>query len=249
MSLDKKLLIQISKKENSLKIAMAFALSLKSMENFSKALIEESGIVQVNQGLLHDIAKNLIKLLTGKDLITKFQGLNTCKLVYYFPIYNGNILEESIPDEGKKLYIRPTLALHGSTPMKILVVDDIVINFHIAKSILKDLKVEVIGVTSGQEALDLLLKFTHEPYKIQVILMDCMMPEMDGWETTEKILEYFQSKKITYLPYIIGHSAIENQKDIEKCIQTGMNDFIGKPSPKFEYLNTISKWLLEPIRL
>ena len=157
--------------------------------------------------------------------------------------------DEEIPEEGIKMYPRPPPNSHKDCTAKVLVVDDIPINLQIAKSLLNGIKVDCVGVLSGQEAIEMLLEKNESPTETKVILMDCMMPDMDGWETTKKIHELYKNKDLKYLPYIIGHSAFESKLDIDKCYDSGMDDFLAKPSATGEYYNKISRWLAEPFRL
>ena len=217
----------------------------------SHDLSEHCSTIKVDSGLLHDLTKTIIKETTKNELELKLDPPSTFSFIFKIPISEANsgTQDEEIPEEGKRMYPRPPLPLSKNSPAKVLVVDDIPINLQIAKSLLNGIKVECIGVLSGQEAIDLLLSKNDSKESIKLILMDCMMPEMDGWETTKKILSLYSQKSLKYLPYIIGHSAFEQQTDIEKCFESGMDDFLPKPSPSSEYYNRISRWLAEPFRL
>ena len=70
-------------------------------------------------------------------------------------------------------------------------------------------------------------------------------------KTAPKDYSYYlyKNKDLKYLPYIIGHSAFESKLDIDKCYDSGMDDFLAKPSATGEYYNKISRWLAEPFRL
>jgi CheY-like chemotaxis protein len=211
----------------------------------------ENAQVTVNSGLLQEITKNIIKEITKKDLTVEFSQPNRFTFKFEFPISTVSLTEqdEEIPEEGFKMYPRPPLNITKDSIVKVLVVDDIPINLQIAKSLLNGIKVECVGVLSGQEAIDLLLQKTTSTPELKVILMDCMMPDMDGWQTSSKIHELYNQKILKHLPYIIGHSAFENKQDIAKCFESGMDDFLAKPSPTSEYFNKVSRWLAEPFRL
>lgn len=195
------------------------------------------------------MTKTIIKETTKSELKIYFKPPSNFCFNFFTPICNTNTItqEEEIPEEGKRMYPRPSLS-KGSQD-KVLIVDDIPINLQIAKSLLNGIKVDCVGILSGKEAIDLLLSQNKTSEKFKVIIMDCMMPEMDGWETTSSIHSLYSKHELEFLPYIIGHSAFEQQKDVEKCFESGMDDFLPKPSPSSEFFNKISKWMAEPIRL
>ena len=89
---------------------------------------------------------------------------------------------------------------------------------------LKKLSHEVIIVNNGLEALEIFKK-----NKFDVILMDIMMPVMDGLEATIQIRNYEKDKNIINKTPIIALTANTMDNDREKCISFGMNDFMAKP--------------------
>ena len=78
------------------------------------------------------------------------------------------------------------------------------------------------------------------PYDL--VLMDCQMPEMDGYEATSMIRRH-GSKALNPCIPIIAMTALAMQGDREKCIQAGMNDFIAKPVLRRELAKMLAKWL------
>ena len=104
---------------------------------------------------------------------------------------------------------------------KILIVDDNEINITIAEGLLAPLKASCFGATSGQKAVEMVSKESFD-----VILMDHMMPEMDGMETTKIIREMIPSAKETPIIALTAN-ALEGVKDM--FIKGGMNDFVAKP--------------------
>jgi signal transduction histidine kinase/CheY-like chemotaxis protein len=116
----------------------------------------------------------------------------------------------------------------------ILVVDDNRINLELVKDCLKGLPLNCHLKNSGQAALDFIK--TNET---DLILMDCQMPQMDGFEATDKL----RSQGID-IP-IIAFSANAFQDNIDECYKVGMNDYIVKPFEKHVFLNKILEWLKE----
>jgi CheY-like chemotaxis protein/CHASE3 domain sensor protein len=118
---------------------------------------------------------------------------------------------------------------------KVLVVDDDVRNIFAVTSALEAVQMEVIYAESGQEALDLL---DRRP-DIEIVLMDVMMPGMDGYEATRRIrgLERFRR-----LP-IISVTAKAMKGDREKCLEAGASDYITKPVDMDQLKSLLRVWL------
>ncbi len=118
---------------------------------------------------------------------------------------------------------------------KILLVDDDVRNVFALVSVLEEKRMEVIVGENGVEALALLEQETA----IDLVLMDIMMPEMDGYETMRKIRE---QSRFRQLP-IIALTAKAMKGDKSKCIEAGANDYLTKPVDKNKLLSLMRVWL------
>jgi CheY-like chemotaxis protein len=92
-------------------------------------------------------------------------------------------------------------------------------------------------VANGQEAI---IALQMIPYDL--VLMDCQMPEMDGFEAT-RIIRQEGSKALNPRIPIIAMTAATMQGDREKCIQAGMSDFIAKPVQQRELAKMLARWL------
>lgn len=119
----------------------------------------------------------------------------------------------------------------------ILVVDDDVRNIYSLSKALEQYKVNVITATDGKEALQML---SANP-DTKVVLMDIMMPEMDGYEAIRNIRKI---KKHKQLP-IIAVTAKAMIGDREKCIEAGASDYISKPVDVDQLLSLLRVWLYE----
>ena len=106
----------------------------------------------------------------------------------------------------------------------ILLAEDVEINREIVLTILEPLGFNIDCAVNGKEAVQM---FHARPSRYDLILMDLQMPEMDGIQATQMI-RGFGSKKAMNIP-IIAMTANVFKEDIEKCIDAGMNDHIGKP--------------------
>jgi CheY-like chemotaxis protein len=124
--------------------------------------------------------------------------------------------------------------LHGVLAgIKLLVVDDNEINRLIAYELLKHEGAEVELAEGGLDAVNLILT-TNQIF--DVVLMDIQMPDIDGFEATQRIRK---DQRFTSLP-ILALTANVSQQDIDDCLAAGMNGHIGKP---FEMSNVVSNIL------
>jgi CheY-like chemotaxis protein len=117
----------------------------------------------------------------------------------------------------------------------ILVVDDDVRNLFALTTAFERYNINTITAESGQEAINIL----GDKNDIDMVLMDIMMPEMDGYETTQKIR---REHKNTVLP-IIAVTAKAMKGDREKCIEAGASDYITKPVKIDQLLSLMRVWL------
>jgi len=108
----------------------------------------------------------------------------------------------------------------------VLVCDDELMNRKVASKILKKEGFEVVEALNGQEALEVL-----ENQKIDLILMDLMMPIMDGYEATKKIKS---DSVLSHIPLIII-SALSDREAITKGLKLGADEYISKPLDIMEF--------------
>jgi CheY-like chemotaxis protein len=144
-------------------------------------------------------------------------------------------VEANLPEPKRRLLEQ----LHRSDPVlarkKVLIVDDDVRNIFALTSALESHNMDVLHAESGQEAIDILQKTPG----IDVVLMDIMMPGMDGYEATRAIrgMDGFAQ-----LP-IIALTAKAMKADREKCIEAGASDYISKPLDIDQLLSLLRVWL------
>jgi CheY-like chemotaxis protein len=121
------------------------------------------------------------------------------------------------------------------TNKTVLVVDDDVRNLFALTTAFEKYNINTITAESGREAMNIL----GETNNVNIVLMDIMMPEMDGYETTQKIR---REHKNTTLP-IIAVTAKAMKGDREKCIEAGASDYITKPVKIDQLLSLMRVWL------
>jgi HAMP domain-containing protein/signal transduction histidine kinase/CheY-like chemotaxis protein len=117
---------------------------------------------------------------------------------------------------------------------KVLVVDDDVRNLFAITTVFERYNIDVITAESGKDAINLM----NESNDIEMVLMDIMMPEMDGYETMQKIR---REHKNNSLP-IIAVTAKAMKGDRQKCIEAGASDYITKPLKMDQLLSMMRIW-------
>jgi putative two-component system response regulator len=120
---------------------------------------------------------------------------------------------------------------------KILAVDDSEIDLDLIETLLQD-KFTVLPTKSGKEALDYLLHFSN----VDLILLDLIMPEMDGWETFSRIRDL---SNITDVP-IAFLTSVHGEKEQNRAKEIGAADYIFKPFAKEDLINRIEVILKKP---
>ena len=124
---------------------------------------------------------------------------------------------------------------HGHDAANILLVDDDIRNIFALNSLLERHKMAVISATNGQDAINL-VESTDD---LALVLMDVMMPEMDGYETMRRIRN---NPKFRLLP-IIALTAKAMKGDREKCLEAGASDYVAKPVNTEQLLSLVRMWL------
>ncbi len=137
----------------------------------------------------------------------------------------------------------PTQPMGAALPeqfdARVLVVEDNTTNVAIIQGLLMKFNVRSEVADNGQEALNLLAQSTYD-----LVLMDCQMPVMDGYEATEKIRKGENAVQDQNIP-IIALTAHAMRGDKEACFDAGMNDYLSKPIDPELLHGKLSKWLPE----
>jgi CheY-like chemotaxis protein len=120
--------------------------------------------------------------------------------------------------------------------IRLLIVEDDLANQFGIKSILEHFGYKVDLANNGQEALNML-----EDNEYALVLIDCSMPVMNGYDTTSTIRDK-TSKVLNHTIPIIALTADAMQEDRDKCIAAGMNDYLSKPVIIPDLLKKIEMW-------
>ena len=133
--------------------------------------------------------------------------------------------------------IKNNIKSNDSKNYRILLAEDNQINQLIARTFISDLGYSIQVVSNGQEALDVL-----KNSQFDLVLMDCQMPVLDGFETTRQ-LRALKNK----IP-IIALTANAMKGDQERCLAAGMNDYMTKPFKKEDLQKILGKWLVDSLK-
>jgi HAMP domain-containing protein/CheY-like chemotaxis protein/signal transduction histidine kinase len=146
-----------------------------------------------------------------------------------------HLVESELPQSKQDMLNRLRQTDEALVEKKVLVVDDDVRNIFALTSLLEQHGLNVVSRETGAEAIELI----DEDTDIDAVLMDIMMPEMDGYETMRRIR---QNPKHRLLP-ILALTAKAMKGDREKCLEAGASDYIAKPVDTEELLALLRIWL------
>lgn len=164
------------------------------------------------------------------------------------PVKQSRLQEALVMALGKSSGLSTSLLgigppLSQTTPMadrplqslRILLAEDNPVNQKVALRQLESLGYKADVVANGQEVLDLLQQVRYD-----LILMDCQMPVMDGYEATRRLRQ--QERRSGHRTVVIAITANAMQEDRERCLQAGMDDYLSKPVLKEDLQRLLNHW-------
>ena len=172
------------------------------------------------------ITKNLVQLMNGDIIVKSEYGKGSsfiCHIILQTEASENKNLDSSSSAEKKTI----------SNLIKILVVEDDKTNQFLAKKIFEKFNLKVDLAENGKLAIEMTNKTKYD-----LIFMDIMMPEMDGYSATTEIMKNPENKHLK----IIGLSANVFEEDKLKGLKSGMVDFIGKPYSPEQIRDCILRW-------
>lgn len=163
-------------------------------------------------GLGLTISKRLVELLGGTI------GVRST-------LHQGSEFWFTLPLTAKETADSPTAGTAVNTPLRVLVAEDNAINSMVISSMLKRLNHQFVLCSDGREVVN---AYTQTPDSFDVILMDCEMPHMDGFEATRCIRNWEHQQQRPAVP-IVALTAHTLEDYFRQCTAAGMNDLLSKP--------------------
>ena len=140
-----------------------------------------------------------------------------------------------LPAEKQRMLERLTTSDEDLVDRTVLLVDDDARNIFALSSVLERRGMRVLTATTGNEAIQLI----ESKNDIAIVLMDIMMPEMDGYQTMEQIRKNANFRRLP----IIALTAKAMKGDREKCLDAGASDYLAKPVNTEQLLSALRSWL------
>jgi PAS domain S-box-containing protein len=212
--------------------------SVKLRVSYSPLVIE---VQDTGPGISPEVQQKLFQPFSQGDesLTRRFQGAGLGLSIVYrlAKLMNGKIELESSPGVGSNFRITLPLTASEKKPketkpaettlpltpeLRILIVEDNPINRRVLSLQLRKLKCQVTTVDDGEQAISYLRDSDTLP---DIILMDCQMPRLDGYQATRRI----RTMQLTEQPIIVALTAHAMVGEKEKCLAAGMDDFLAKP--------------------
>jgi len=209
------------------------------------------GISKENQDKIFQAFEQVSNEYTKKYIGTGL-GLALCRS--FVEIIGGKLWVDSEEDKGstfsfvipvKKKETFENKQLEDNLPQinisnaKILIADDEILNVKILQNALKKYTTKLITVSNGQEVIE----YLEHDNDIDLILMDLMMPVMDGLACTEILKKTNRTKHIP----VIALTARAGKDDMIQCFKSGCNDYMSKPFKIRDLLLTLQKWIFRDI--
>jgi HAMP domain-containing protein/signal transduction histidine kinase/CheY-like chemotaxis protein len=181
-----------------------------------------------------DFNKQELSILSRSSNSILTKGVNSLEHLLEETVLHLHINHKYLAPDKQRVIENIRMKDDILTGKNILVVDDDVRNLFALTTVFERYNINVITAESGKDAINIL----NENAKIDMILMDIMMPEMDGYETTQKIR---REHKNSLLP-IIAVTAKAMKGDRQKCIEAGASDYITKPLKIDQLLSLMRIW-------
>jgi HAMP domain-containing protein/signal transduction histidine kinase/DNA-binding response OmpR family regulator len=182
-----------------------------------------------------DFSKSELSQINRTSSTILLKGVNSLENLMEEVVLHLHINHKDLPPEKQRVIENIRIKNDILTGRNILVVDDDVRNLFALTTVFERYNINTITAESGKEAIEMI---NNNDLKVEMVLMDIMMPEMDGYETIQKIR---REHKNSTLP-IIAVTAKAMKGDRQKCIEAGASDYITKPLKIDQLLSLMRIW-------
>ncbi|MBF0270623.1 MAG: response regulator [Magnetococcales bacterium] len=184
-------------------------------------------------GLGLSITNRLVRMMDGKISVDSTPGV-------------GSTFRVEIPFKMARIALPSEDGVHIPVPRSVeiplnrslLLVEDDPINLAVIKGMLKPFQIRIEVAANGRIALD---RLSRQPFDL--VLMDCLMPEMDGYTACREFRKQEFVSGTTRRTPVIALTANAMQGDREKCLAAGMDDYLSKPFKRGALLAVLARWL------
>lgn len=182
-------------------------------------------------GLGLAISRQLVEMMAGSIDFTTELGVGT---TFWFGLVLHTTDQCALAGE-----VLPAPTVAPQMQGEVLLVEDHPVNQEYAMQALKGLGVNITLAENGQQAIDLMAQ-----RQFDLVLMDCQMPVMDGYQATAIIRQREQAGQAAHTP-VVALTANAMSDDRERCLTAGMDDYLAKPFNKSQVGQLLSHWLSE----
>jgi CheY-like chemotaxis protein len=179
-------------------------------------------------GIGLSICNNIIHLMNGHLSVVDNNPTGTT--------VNCSIPVKRVIHSDDEREIDPLLK-KGLENKKILIVEDNKVNRMIADKILRNMKFDPVCVESGEECIKAIKKESFD-----LIFMDCHMPDMNGFETTQALRKYEEEQHRNPVP-VVALTANTSAEIRQECLASGMSDYVAKPIKTDTLNDVMNRWL------
>lgn len=188
-------------------------------------------------GLGLSIVQRFAELMQGCSGVESSEGQGSRFWFRIFAEVDGFVFPKTFPEKKEKAP-DPCISFNPNRAIHVLVVDDNYINREVIEAMLTKQGLAVICAENGRQAVDAVT----DAEVIDLVLMDCQMPVMDGYEATRTIRDHELASDKSRLP-IVALTGAASEEDMQRCVDAGMDDVLVKPIEYANLHNTLSKWL------